>query len=215
MNKEHFLIELKLHLRQLSLTDQQIILQKYEDLFAEKIANGLNEYQITKELASPKEIAISVLKEFNLKLETPNTHNNDWLEFSTQENSMEETEHPYFTNQQTRSSHDSGFIRFFQITGILFLNLFFMFWLIFCWGLVLFVGWILTVCFIGSPFIGLFSILTTINAFGFFQLCLSLVLCGIGLIGSLIMLPFTKISFNLFKTYLKWNFQVLRGDRSL
>ncbi|QIL47904.1 HAAS domain-containing protein [Vagococcus hydrophili] len=56
MNKEHFLIELKLHLRQLSLTDQQAILQKYEDLFAEKIAEGLSEYQITKELASLKRL---------------------------------------------------------------------------------------------------------------------------------------------------------------
>ncbi|HCM88856.1 MULTISPECIES: DUF1700 domain-containing protein [Vagococcus] len=215
MNKEHFLIELKLHLRQLSLTDQQAILQKYEDLFAEKLANGLNEYQITKELASPKEIAISILKEFNLELEAPNTHGNDWLEFSAQEDSLKESEHPYFANQQTRSSHDSGFIRFFQITGIIFLNLFFMLWLIFGWGLVLFIGWVLTVCFIGSPFMGIYSILTAMNVFGFFQLSVSIVMLGVGLIGSLIMLPFTKISFNLLKSYLKWNLQVLKGERAL
>lgn len=215
MNKEHFLIELKLHLRQLSLTDQQAILQKYEDLFAEKIAEGLSEYQITKELASPKEIAMSILKEFNLELDSPNAHGNDWLEFSTEENYQQDNDHPYYHEPQIQRSHDSGFIRFFQIAGIIFLNLFFMFWLMFGWGLVLFIGWTLTICFIGSPVIGIFSILAAINAFGFFQLSISLILCGIGLIGGLIMFPFTKISFNLLKTYLKWNLQVLKGERAL
>ena len=57
MNREHFLIELKLHLRQLSLVDQQAILAKYDELFDEKLAQGLTEYQVTKELDSPKKIA--------------------------------------------------------------------------------------------------------------------------------------------------------------
>ena len=84
MNKEHFLIELKLHLRQLSLVDQQAILAKYDDLFTEKMTQGLTEYQITKELDSPKEIASAILKEFNLELKENPTENNDWVEMPKQ-----------------------------------------------------------------------------------------------------------------------------------
>jgi hypothetical protein len=29
------------------------------------------------------------------------------------------------------------------------------------------------------------------------------------------MVPFSKVSFNLLKTYSKWNLQVLKGDRAL
>ncbi len=218
MNKEHFLIELKLHLRQLSLVDQQIILTKYEELFDTKISEGLTEYQITKELASPKEIAILILKEFNIEFEETTGIANDWMEFSSQNDNSyfsENHHNPYSKEYEIKRNPDSGFIRFFQISGITLLNLFFMIWLIFGWALTLFMGWILTISFIVSPLLGAFSFLSLTNSYGLFQLCISVILCGVGLIGLLIMVPFSKVSFNLLKTYGHWNLQVLKGERAL
>lgn len=216
MNKEHFLIELKLHLRQLSLVDQQAILAKYDDLFSEKMAQGLTEYQITKELDSPKEIACAILKEFNLEFKETPHHSNDWVEISTtHQDRATYNSHPYFGENSVQKAPSSGFIRFFQITGIIFLNIFFMLWLIFCWGLSLFIGWLISLSFVISPALGVYSLLTLTPSYGSFQFFMSLLLCGIGLIGLLIMIPFSKLSFNLLKTYSKWNFQVLKGDRAL
>ncbi|MEG0255283.1 MAG: DUF1700 domain-containing protein [Vagococcus sp.] len=217
MNKEHFLIELKLHLRQLALVDQQAILTKYEELFNEKTEEGLTEYQITKELDSPKDIAKSILKEFNIEFQEIDNQSHDWVEFTKEDkaNSQRKNYNPYYQEQEYPRTKDSGFIRFSQILGITCLNLFFMIWIIFGWAITLFVGWILTVCFIGSPFLGAFSLLTIGSAYGFFQLFMSILLCGIGFIGLLIMLPFSKVSFNLLKTYSRWNIQVLKGDRAL
>ncbi|MDT2865369.1 DUF1700 domain-containing protein [Vagococcus carniphilus] len=217
MNKEHFLIELKLHLRQLSLVDQQAILAKYEELFETKTAEGLTEYQVTKELASPKEIAISILKEFNLEFQETKGPGNDWIEFSTMETQTPEVDgyHPYHEAYDIGRKPDSGFIRFFQITGVALLNLFFMIWLIFGWALTLFMGWILTLTFVASPLIGAYSFITLANSYGMFQLSMSILFCGAGLIGLLIMVPFSKVSFNLLKTYSRWNLQVLKGERAL
>lgn len=215
MNKEHFLIELKLHLRQLSLVDQQAILAKYDDLFTEKMTQGLTEYQITKELDSPKEIASAILKEFNLELKENPTENNDWVEMPKQKATYNNS-HPYYSNNENvYREPSSGFIRFFQITGIIFLNLFFMFWLILTWGISLFVGWMISLSFIFSPILGVYSLLQLTASYGLFQFFMSILLCGIGLIGLLIMVPFSKVSFNLLKTYSKWNLQVLKGDRAL
>ena len=217
MNKEHFLIELKLHLRQLSLVDQQAILAKYEDLFTEKMAQGLTEYQITKELESPKDIAIAILKEFNLELKETTKKNHDWVEMSEQASSSDDYNgHPYYSNKTTYREPSSGFIRFFQITGVFFLNIFFMFWLILCWAIALFVGWAITLSFMLSPILGISSLVGLgMISFGLFQFSISILLCGIGLIGLVIMIPFSKVSLNLLKTYAKWNLQVLRGDRAL
>ncbi|MBO0476038.1 DUF1700 domain-containing protein [Vagococcus sp. DIV0080] len=210
MNKEHFLIELKLHLRQLSLVDQQAILTKYDDLFTEKMAQGLTEYQITKELDSPKEIAVAILNEFNLELVDAPKENNDWVEMTEKGNP-----HPYFEEKKSYQEPSSGFIRFFQVAGIICLNLFFMFWLIFSWAIGLFVGWVVSLSFIFSPILGAFSLMSLTTSYGFFQLFISLLLCGIGLIGLLIMTPFSKVSLKLLGVYTKWNIQVLRGERAL
>lgn len=216
MNKEHFLIELKLHLRQLSLVDQQAILAKYDDLFTEKMAQGLTDYQIAKELDSPKEIACAILKEFNLEFKEPPNHNNDWVEISSNNSQKSRSNsHPYYSENMIQKAPSSGFIRFFQIAGIFFLNIFFMFWLIFCWGLSLFIGWLLSLSFVISPALGIYSLMTLTPSYGSFQFFMSLLLCGIGLVGLIIMIPFSKLSFNLLKTYSKWNFQVLKGDRAL
>ena len=90
-----------------------------------------------------------------------------------------------------------------------------MIWLIFGWALTLFIGWILTLTFVVSPLIGVYSFISLANSYGMFQLSMSILFCGAGLIGLLIMVPFSKVSFNLLKTYSRWNLQVLKGERAL
>lgn len=215
MNKEHFLIELKLHLRQLSLIDQQAILDKYNQLFDEKMEQGLTEYQITKELGSPKLIAISILKEFNLELKETRKQNNDWTEISeTYESFSDDGPYSYQPGAAYKNS-SSGFVRFFQVMGIICLNFFFMIWMIFSWAMVLFSGWLVTLVFTLCPILGVISFVGYAGSYGMFQLSMSVLFCGIGLIGFVIMIPFSKVSAKLLKTYSKWNLQVLRGDRAL
>ena len=90
-----------------------------------------------------------------------------------------------------------------------------MIWIIISWALVLFSGWLATAIFVLSPILGIFSFISAAGAYGAFQLSVSVFLCGAGLIGLLIMIPFSKVSFKLLAIYGKWNIQVLRGDRAL
>ena len=47
MNKEHFIIELKIYLKALNPKDQAIILAKYKALFDARVAEGETEEQVT------------------------------------------------------------------------------------------------------------------------------------------------------------------------
>ena len=61
MNKEHFFIELRLYLNQLSSEEQQAVIKTYEQIFDEKEALGMSEYEVTQVLPSPKQIAQTIL----------------------------------------------------------------------------------------------------------------------------------------------------------
>lgn len=210
MDREHFLIELKLHLRQLPIADQQAIITKYNTLFDEHIASGLSEYEITKELEHPKDIAKKILADFGIAFTETNTHSHEWMEFS----SDNKADHPYDMDQGFHDySHDSTFIRFFQIAGVLALNFLFMIWMIFSWLAILVGGWIVTLSFIFSPLLGLFSILNVASSYSLFQFFVSIILSGLGLIGYLIMIPLSRGSFKLLKLYTAWNIRVLKGDK--
>ena len=62
MNKEHFLIELKIYLKPLSYQHQAAVLDKYEAIFDERMAAGEAEEQIAKNLGKPRSIAEEILK---------------------------------------------------------------------------------------------------------------------------------------------------------
>ena len=56
MNKEHFIIELKIYLKALNPKDQAIILAKYKALFDARVAEGETEEQVAKSLGKPRVI---------------------------------------------------------------------------------------------------------------------------------------------------------------
>lgn len=211
MNKEHFFIELKIHLRQLPEEELQAVLDKYEAIFAEKQELGMKEVEITKDLPSPKEIAKDILKELNLDYQPANEAHNGWTEIYD-DDIFSDAHHYHGTDIDTRPP-DSAFVRLIQVIGIIFLNIFLMLWVIFCWIMLLFCGWLTTGLLLFSPALGIFSVITALGSFGLFQLSLSILFCGFGLIGILIMNPVTKASYRLIKSYFKWNLRVLRGDR--
>ena len=68
MNKEHFIIELKIYLKALNPKDQAIILAKYKALFDARVAEGETEEQVAKSLGKPRVIAEEILKEQGIEL---------------------------------------------------------------------------------------------------------------------------------------------------
>lgn len=225
MNKEHFLIELKIYLKSLSTKQQMTILNKYEELFNERLAMGETEEQIAKELGKPKTIAEEILKEFNIDIAEKKMVHDGWEEISPQKNSSEKFEYgdyynfendddPY--NESQSYSHyrqpvNSPFVRVCQVVGILALNFLLMIWVIFAMIMVFFSMWLASTIFIVSPILGIYSMLANMGDYGMLQLFASILFFGIGIIGSLILIPLTKWFAKGLKHYFKWNLFVLRG----
>ncbi|UYY07749.1 DUF1700 domain-containing protein [Enterococcus faecalis] len=80
MNKEHFIIELKIYLKALNPKDQAIILAKYKALFDARVAEGETEEQVAKSLGKPRVIAEEILKEQGIELTERKIENNGWQE---------------------------------------------------------------------------------------------------------------------------------------
>lgn len=206
MNKEHFFIELKLYLNQLSKEEQQAIISTYEQIFEEKTNQGLSEYEITQTLPSPKQIAQAILEELGLTFDTTSKIEDDWVEITSDND---------YTYQPTNqyAQHDTPLSRAFQLIGLGMLNILFMFWVIILIFTLLISGWIVALVFMASPLMSLYLLGTAISTYAWFQFFASLILFGIGLLGFLIIKPITKGAFKLFKMYHKWCWTVLRGGR--
>lgn len=207
MNKEHFFIELKLYLNQLSKEEQQAIIDTYERIFDAKTAQGLSEYEITQILPSPKNIAQSVLEELGLSFNTQPTYNDDWIEIT------HDVPYPFHTSNQYTQS-DSKATRLFQLLGLGILNLFFMFWIILLIAILLISGWIVIFSFIASPLVSLYLMGMAVSTYAWFQFFVTLILLGVGLLGFIIVKPITKGAVKLFLIYHKWCWSVLKGGRS-
>lgn len=225
MNKEHFLIELKIYLRPLSNQQQSTILTKYERLFDERLAAGETEEQIAKSLEKPKVIAEAILQEFDIAVPEKPLGRDGWQEitpvkkevgqFEYGEYYTPETEedHPYNNNQRDylHPTH-SPFVRFCQIAGILCLNFFLMIWLIFSAVMLFFSFWLVAILFLFSPILGAYSVFSGFTAVTAFQLFLSIFLSGLGIIGLLILAPLTKFFGRMLRRYFQWNIAIFRGE---
>lgn len=224
MNKEHFLVELKIYLKSLSTKQQLVILNKYEKIFDTRIATGEAEEQIAKDLGKPKIIAEEILKEFNIDIVEKKMIHDGWKEISPQKNSTDKLEHSaYYStkNGAAPNEYDSYsyyrkpehniFVRFCQVTGILAFNFLFMFWIFFAVIMMLFSFWLASAIFLFSPILGIYSMLTTMGNYGSLQLFASILFFGIGIIASLILAPLTKWFAIGLKHYFKWNLFILKG----
>lgn len=218
MNKEHFLIELKIYLKPLPQRQQAIVLDKYETIFAERMSAGENEEAIAKQLGKPRAIAEEILNEFDIAVPEKQLERNGWQEIypeSLDEPMAEETfSHPYNSEYQTyETPQHSGFVRFCQVIGIICFNFLFMIWVIFSIIMFLFSGWLVSIVFVLSPILGGLSALSGINSVSMFELFLSILLFGLGIIGLLLLVPLTKFLAKSLRSYLQWTIQVMRGER--
>lgn len=217
MNKEHFLIELKIYLKPLTNQQQGFILNKYETIFKERLADGETEEQIAKSLGKPRGIAEEILQEFDITVPEKKLERDGWQEIqpiTNNDDHYEDTpEHPY--DDAFRSyerPQRNGFTRFCQVVGVLAFNFLFMFWMIFAFIMVLFSCWLVAIVLLFSPILGGISIFSGFNDGAMFQLFVSIFLSGAGIIGLLIMTPLTKFFGKILKRYLQWNIHVLRGE---
>ncbi|MBO0438797.1 DUF1700 domain-containing protein [Candidatus Enterococcus ikei] len=217
MNKEHFLIELKIYLKPLTPQQQAFVLNKYETIFDERSAAGETEEEIAKSLGKPRSIAEEILQEFDIAIPEKKLERDGWQEIQpnvTNDYYYEEApEHPYDDTYQTyeRPRH-SGFTRFCQVAGVLSLNFLLMIWFIFAFIMIFFACWLVAVVFLFSPILGGISVVAGFNDATMFQMFLSIFLCGAGVIGILILTPLTKFFGKVLRRYLQWNIQVLRGE---
>lgn len=213
MNKEHFLTELKIYLRPLTSGQISYILHMYEEKFALGKKAGKDEYTISKELGKPKDIAYQILDELGVEPIQENKNDSDWEEFTSQTTDSYDyrTGHPYQEDHlQPTANKNSFFIRFCQVSGVLLLNFFFMIWFLFILIALIGSGWVVALTFIASPFLAvIFGVSMGVNTL--LQLFVTLILCGVGLIGLLILSPITKFFIHLLKQYTLWCFSVLKG----
>lgn len=216
MNKEHFLTELKIHLKALPKQQLAYILQLYGEKFDKQLAEGQSEAAISKCLGNPREIAEEILEEFGISADEASTPHDEWQEF-TQNTNRDQPNAPYGYYQNYDATYERGpkkqsfFVRFCQVAGVLLFNFLFMIWMI-IGGLALLFGlWIATIAFLLTPAIGVFSFFATSGAFAMTALFITLFTCGLGFIGLAIMVPITTYSFRFIKYYTKWNINTLRG----
>lgn len=217
MNKEHFLIELKIYLKPLNSQQQAFILNKYETIFQERLADGETEEEIAKSLGKPRGIAEEILEEFDISVPEKKLERDGWQEIQPVVNDdyyyEDVPEHPYddtyHSYERPRHGH---FVRFCQVAGVLSFNFLFMFWMIFAFIMVFFACWLVAIVFLFSPILGGISIFAGFNDATMFELFLSIFLSGAGIIGLLILTPLTKFSGKCLKRYLQWNIRVLRGE---
>lgn len=211
MNKEHFLIELKIYLKPLSQEQQLFFLDKYEEIFNERILNGESEELIAKELGKPIEIAEELLKEFNIPVSKKKIDQTGWYEVPSEDASYNYQQFAY-QEEKMHPQKTTGIQHFFKVAMIFCLNFFFIIWIIFTFLMLLFAGWLVAGAFVMTPAFSAFQFLFTPIDMALFQLFVSICLFGIGIIGILILIPLTKLFFKGLKRYFVWTFHMIKGD---
>lgn len=215
MNKEHFLTELKIHLKALPKQQLAYILQLYGEKFDKQLAEGQQEAAISKCLGNPREIAEDILEEFGISADEASTPHDEWQEFTQANAQTTNTQYGYYQNYDSTYERSpkkpTFFIRFCQIAGVLLFNFLFMIWMLFAGLAVLFGLWTVVIVMLLMPIVGVFAFVMSSGAVALTGLFITLFCCGLGFIGLAIMVPITTYSFRFIKYYTKWNLNTLRG----
>lgn len=181
MNKEQFLKQLEPSLKRLSLDEREDILQDYKEHFAMGLKEGKTEEEIAASLGSPNQIAKELLASYHLG--------------------------------KVEGSMTTGNIlrAIWAVIGLGFFNLVIVAGPFFALVGVIFAGWAVGVGFVASPLLVFFNSFINPGTFAFFDLFLSITLCGIGLFIAIGMFFVTKTVINLFIRYLKFNASIVKG----
>lgn len=206
MNKEHFMIELKLSLRDLSENDRQDVMSDYVEHFENGLAQGKSEEQIAKELGNPKQIAKEILAMYGVepKAKGPEFSQGDWVAFEA--NPIYQENH-----YLPKENHDGLFKRLLKGTGLLFFNLIFVLAPVLTVLGILFAGWLVAITFSLLPLAGIYMLITAFSTIALFQFALTIVFCGVGLLLIALSYPLTLLFAKLMKRYVLWNIYVVFG----
>ena len=176
MNKDNFLMDLQQQLKKLPSEDLQEIMRDYEEYFLIGMNEGKTEAEIITKLGSPNQVAKEILANYQLELLEKNPSTFNMLKAT------------------------------WAVIGLGLFNLIFILGPFITLLSLLFAGWIVSVSFVFSPMLALFSL--TIGSF--FQ---SILLCGVGLLLGIGLYYLTISVKQLIIKYLKFNLSIVRGAK--
>ncbi len=181
MTKDEFLNKLNEALRGLSLNERQDILQDYQEHFVIGLEEGKTEAEIAERLGSPNSIAKELLASYHI----------------------ERVEQSFTAGNIIRA--------IWAVIGLGFFNL-----IIVLGPFIAIVGvictlWVASLGFTLAPLLVIFDFLVHTGTFEFFNLFVSIGLCGLGILLGLGMFFVTKVFTKGFIRYLKFNVSLVRG----
>ncbi|TLG79504.1 DUF1700 domain-containing protein [Vagococcus zengguangii] len=221
MTAQLYLDKLALALSELSSENRELVIAYYRDLISQQELDEASEDRLIQQFGEPSIIAASLLKKVKTSSTKSNYEQQGWQPFEHDE-TVDESKTKKNKNQsstwQAGASADehypkrySGFQRFMQIFGLLFINLTMMIWLFFAVAMAIFAGWICTAAFLASPIIIIGAYFTPYLTYPLLSLSIGLVMFGLGIFGLYICKTLTKYFFKVLSYYFKANLQVLRG----
>lgn len=225
MNEEYFLTELGIYLKVLPIDKKEEILATYKEVFQEGIANGQEEEMIAKSLGKPKDVASEILKKYDIPFAEKNIYKKGWEEIKPQK---KEYHGPRFNKDYTTHSDEEYFTEspeepyaqpqekssntLIKLVLILF-NFFVMIWVIIGLFFAFLAAWILVILLLCAPLLGVYLFLTLPISAGIFQLALTFVCFGVGLLGLAIGRSLTSLALRGNKNYWAFNRRIFKGGR--
>lgn len=181
MNREQFMRSLERNLKKLRQEERQDILQDFAEHFDIGIENGKTEEEIAASLGSPQQIAKELLAQHYIK----------------------EAESTYSAGNILKAAWASLSLGFFNFTIVLG-PLVALFALVFS-------GWVIGITFLAAPLLVVFKLIVHTEAFHIFDLFISLTMCGLGILISLGMMYVSRMVFQWFARYLRFNIKLVKG----
>ncbi|PKR86812.1 HAAS signaling domain-containing protein [Heyndrickxia camelliae] len=181
MTKDEFLNKLNEALRGLSLNERQDILQDYQEHFVIGLEEGKTEAEIAERLGSPNSIAKELLASYHI----------------------ERVEQSFTAGNIIRA--------IWAVIGLGFFNLIIVLGPFIAIVGVIFTLWVASLGFTLAPLLVIFDFLVHPGTFEFFNLFVSIGLCGLGILLGLGMFFVTKVFTKGFIRYLKFNVSLVRG----
>ncbi|WP_110926544.1 DUF1700 domain-containing protein [Bacillus massiliglaciei] len=181
MKKDNFLQQLDQSLRILPASERADILQDYEEHFTLGREEGKSEDEIAAALGSPVQIAKELLADYHLEKVT------------------------------SRTTAGNVFRAIWAVIGLGFFNLVIVLGPAIALASLIFSGWVAGISFVVSPLLVLLDAITHPQAFEFFNLFVSLAICGIGYFIILGMIFLTKLIVKGFVRYLQFNVNLVKG----
>lgn len=181
MNQATFLRILEKNLDGFDESEKKEILNDFTEYFSVAIERGESEYEISKKLGNPEDIARELRLERGIEI------------------------HPVESNNKASVWHILG-----ATIGLIFLNLTFMLGVVLGIIGLLIGFYAMGIAFVFSPLLFLIDTIR-LQTFEAFHLFASIALLGAGIILIYALIPVTKFFIRLFKKYIQWNIRVVKG----